>query len=79
MTILESGQRESLKGTVHASLGTLAALCTLYNAAAFLQRRQAHLAVNAVLYGLLTGWEAVKVQHHWTTRAGARVTTDAGS
>ena len=37
----------------------------LYNAAAFLKRRERHLAVNTVLYAVLTAWEQQHVVHHW--------------
>jgi hypothetical protein len=36
----------------------------LYNAAAWLARREQHLAVNAVLYAALTAWEQQQVAHH---------------
>ena len=36
----------------------------LYNAAAWLKRRDMHLAVNAVLYGALAAWEQKHVAHH---------------
>jgi hypothetical protein len=35
-----------------------------YNAAAWLRRRQPHLAINAVLYAALTAWEQQHVAHH---------------
>jgi len=42
----------------------LAALCGLYNAAAWWSRREAHLAINTVLYTALTIWEHQHVVHH---------------
>jgi hypothetical protein len=36
----------------------------LYNAAAWLARREQHLAVNAVLYTALTAWEQLQVARH---------------
>jgi hypothetical protein len=36
----------------------------IYNAAAWLARREKHLAVNAVLYTALTAWEQQHVAHH---------------
>lgn len=36
----------------------------LYNAAAWLSRRERHLAVNAVLYAVLVAWEQQHVAHH---------------
>ena len=44
-------------------LGT-AALCALYNFAAWTVRRQRHLAVNTGLYTALAIWEWIHVQHH---------------
>jgi hypothetical protein len=42
----------------------LSVLCGLYNAAAWLSRRETHLAVNTVLYTFLTIWEQQHVAHH---------------
>jgi hypothetical protein len=39
----------------------------LYNGAAWLRRRQRHLAVNAVIYLALTIWEQRHVAHHLAT------------
>jgi hypothetical protein len=36
----------------------------LYNAAAWVNRRERHLAVNAVVYGLAVAWERRLVAHH---------------
>jgi hypothetical protein len=36
----------------------------LYNAAAWISRRDRHLAINAVLYAALTAWEQKHVAHH---------------
>ena len=65
MEVLNCGNCEELKIGVHASALGLAALCGLYNAAAWLKRREAHLAVNTVLYTVLTIWEQQHVAHHW--------------
>jgi len=64
MQILQCGNGERLKTSVHAATLALAALCGLYNAAAWLKRRETHLAVNAVLYAALTAWEREHVAHH---------------
>jgi hypothetical protein len=37
-----------------------------YNAAAWLLRRERHLAVNTVLYTALLAWEQQHVAHQWT-------------
>jgi hypothetical protein len=64
MQILKCGNCERLKTSVHAATLALTALCGLYNAAAWLKRRETHLAVNAVLYAALTAWEREHVAHH---------------
>ncbi len=73
MRVLKCGNCEPLKTAVHGAVLGLAALCGLYNAAAWLSRREAHLGVNAVLYAALIAWEREHVRHHlraqqaWTT------------
>lgn len=64
MKMLQCGNCEHLKTGVHASVLGLSAICGLYNAAAWLTRRQTHLAVNAVLYTALAAWEQQHVAHH---------------
>jgi len=68
MKILQCGNCEPLKTGVHASVLGLAAICGLYNAAAWLTRRQTHLAINAVLYTALAAWEQQHVAHHLAAR-----------
>jgi hypothetical protein len=64
MRMLQNGNCERVKTGVHAAALGLAVICGLYNAAAWLSRRQVHLAVNAVLYAMLTAWEQQHVVHH---------------
>jgi hypothetical protein len=64
MRMLQCGNCERLKTGVHVVVFGLAAVCGLYNAAAWLSRRQRHLAVNAVLYAALMAWEQQHVAHH---------------
>ena len=64
MDVLKCGSCESLKAGVHATALGLVALMGLYNAAAWLTRREQHLAINAVLYALLAAWEQKHVAHH---------------
>ena len=64
LTVLQCGECEPLKAGVHGSALALAAVMGLYNAAAWLRRRDAHLAVNAVLYAALAAWEQKHVAHH---------------
>ena len=64
LTVLQCGECEPLKAGVHGSALALAAVMGLYNAAAWLRRRDAHLAVNALLYAALAAWEQHHVAHH---------------
>jgi hypothetical protein len=64
LPILHCGNCEPLKAGVHAIVLGTAALCALYNLAAWLARRDTHLAVNTILYGTLVAWEATHVRHH---------------
>jgi hypothetical protein len=64
MQMLQNGSCERLKTGVHAASLALAAVCGLYNAAAWLSRRQVHLAVNTILYAALIAWEQQHVLHH---------------
>jgi hypothetical protein len=64
LKVLKCGNCEPLKLGVHGMALGLAALCGLYNAAAWLSRREQHLAVNAVLYAALIAFEQRHVAHH---------------
>jgi hypothetical protein len=64
LKVLKCGNCEPLKLGVHGLALGLAALCGLYNAAAWLSRREQHLAVNAVLYAALIAFEQRHVAHH---------------
>jgi len=77
--VLECGNCEPLKVGVHAAALGIAALCGVYNAAAWLVRREQHLAVNAVLYAALIAFEQRHVMHHIAElrRAGAGASNPA--
>jgi hypothetical protein len=62
--LLDSGSCEPFKAGVHGVALALAATCALYNTAAWIKRRQSHLAINAVLYWSMTAWEHCHVMHH---------------
>ena len=62
--VLQCGSYEEIKVAVHAGALALAVVMGVYNAAAWLSRRQRHLAINAVLYAALTAWEQRHVVHH---------------
>jgi hypothetical protein len=64
LTVLQCGECEPLKAGVHGSALAIVALMGLYNAAAWLKRRDTHLAVNAVLYAALAAWEQKHLAHH---------------
>jgi hypothetical protein len=64
LKVLKCGDCEELKLGVHALALGVAALCGLYNAAAWLSRRERHLAVNTVMYAALIAFEQQHVSHH---------------
>jgi hypothetical protein len=64
LPILQCGNCEPLKAGVHAFVLGTSAVCALYNLAAWLTRRETHLAVNTVLYWTIVVWEATHVRHH---------------
>ena len=64
LDVLKCGNCEELKLGVHALALGVAALCGVYNAAAWLSRRERHLAVNAVMYAALVAFEQRHVLHH---------------
>lgn len=61
---LHCGNCEPLKAGVHATALGLFVVMGVYNAAAWLRRRERHLALNAVVYAALTAWEQQHVAHH---------------
>jgi len=65
LELLNCGNCEELKTGVHAAALGLAVVMGAYNAAAWLRRREAHLAINTVLYAALTLWEQQHVAHHF--------------
>ena len=62
--VLQCGNCERLKAATHALAFGIAGICATYNLAAWLVRRQRHLAINAALYTAATFWEAEHVRHH---------------
>lgn len=64
LKVLKCGNCEPLKLGVHALALGVAALCGAYNAAAWLSRRERHLAINTVLYAALIAFEQQHVSHH---------------
>ena len=76
--LLEPGSCETLKASVHAAAFGLAIVMGVYNAAAWLRRRETHLAINTVLYAALTAWEQKNVAHHLHSRR-RRLESDAAA
>lgn len=64
MKLLHAGECEAVKRAAHVSLGLCAALCALYNLAAYVLRRERHLAVNVGFYGLIVVVECAQVRRH---------------
>jgi len=73
LAILDCGSCERFKAGVHAAACGLAAVMWLYNSAAWLRRREEHLGINAVIYGLATIWEVEHIAHHWRDRELTKV------
>lgn len=64
LPILHHGSCEPFKAGVHGAALGLAAVMGLYNAAAWLHRRERHLWINAVVYGIAIAFEQRHVAHH---------------
>lgn len=64
LPILQHGRCEPIKAGVHGAALGLAVVMGLYNAAAWVHRRERHLWINAVVYGLLTEYERRLMKHH---------------
>jgi hypothetical protein len=62
--MLDVGECEPLKAAVHGLLMATVSVCAAYNAAAWLKRRQSHLALNAIIYTAAIWWEHTHVKHH---------------
>jgi len=62
--MLDSGRCEPLKAAVHGVLLVTVSVCAAYNAAAWIKRRQPHLAINAIIYSAAALWERCHIAHH---------------
>ena len=62
--LLDNGECEPAKAAVHGVLMATVAVCAAYNTAAWIKRRQTHLAINAILYSAAVWWERCHVMHH---------------
>ena len=61
---LSRGHAEPFKGLVHGLAGGLCGLMFAYNTAAWLLRRERHLAANALVYGFAILFELVQTRRH---------------
>jgi hypothetical protein len=62
--MLDNGECEPAKAAVHGVLMATVAVCAAYNTAAWLKRRETHLAINAILYSAAVWWERCHIVHH---------------
>jgi hypothetical protein len=62
--VLQNGNCEPLKAATHGIMLGGALVCASYNLAAWIVRRQKHLAINALLYTAAVIWETEHVRHH---------------
>jgi hypothetical protein len=79
LALLQCGSCETLKASVHATALGLSVVMGLYNAAAWMSRREQHLAINALLYAALAAWERKHVAHHLATRLLPAPADEAGA
>ena len=77
LKVLRCGNCEPVKLGVHALALGVAALCALYNGAAWLSRRERHLAINTVCYAALIVFEQRHVAHHVAEMRRPQATPDA--
>ena len=64
LPILKSGSCEPFKAGVHGAALGLAVVMGLYNTAAWMNRRERHLWINAIVYCLVCEFERRHVAHH---------------
>ena len=64
LPILQRGSCEPFKAGIHGASLVLFGLMGLYNAAAWINRRERHLAINALVYTLGVAWERRLVVRH---------------
>lgn len=74
--MLDNGECEPAKAAVHGVLMATVAVCAAYNTAAWLKRRETHLAINAILYSAAVWWERCHIVHHLRS---CRPSTSAGT
>ncbi len=62
--MLQSGVAEDFKAHFHAAIGVLVGVAAIYNACAWLHRREHHLAVNTLVYAAGAGYEVAQTLRH---------------
>ncbi len=77
LELLTVGRCEPLKAGVHCVLMATVAVCAVYNVAAWLKRREPHLAFNSLVYGCAAIWELNHVQGHLACRPAQAAEPDA--
>lgn len=59
-----SGNHEGVKCGVHAAAAFIISVCAVYNTTAWFYRRDPHLRLNAIVYGLAVAFELKQTLHH---------------
>jgi len=75
--MLDNGECEPTKAAVHAVLMATVGVCAAYNIAAWIKRRQTHLAINAIVYSTAVLWERCHVVHHLRSCRGSSSTVSS--
>lgn len=58
---------QQFKGACHFAMANLATTLLLYNGLAWVTRRERRLALNAIVYACLLGFETYHTRCHWRT------------
>ena len=68
---VSQGHAEPVKGAFHGLAAVVCGLMFAYNTAAWLFRREPHLAMNALVYGTAILYEGVQTNRHVAARIRA--------
>ena len=68
---VSQGHAEPVKGAFHGLAAVVCGLMFAYNTAAWLFRREPHLAMNALVYGTAILYEGVQTHRHVAARIRA--------
>lgn len=61
----EEYRSETFRGGVHYAIAGLATTCMLYNALAYMTRKEPRLLVNVIVYSALLVFETAQTRRHW--------------